>query len=52
MSFVRPDLMARFAPWREVAAAFAVVALGLWLIWLGGYLGVALIIYLASLVAN
>ncbi|MCV2863922.1 hypothetical protein [Defluviimonas sp. WL0075] len=42
MSFVRPDLMARFAPWREAAAAFAVVALGLWLIWLGGYLLVPL----------
>jgi hypothetical protein len=42
MSFVRPEVRASFASWREVLAAAAVAAMGLWLIWLGGYLLVPL----------
>lgn len=38
MTFVRPEIKARIAPWRETIAAGTVVAIGLWLIFLGGYL--------------
>jgi len=38
MSFIRPEVSRQLAPWREAIAASAAVALGLWLIWLGGYL--------------
>jgi hypothetical protein len=37
MSFVRPALRAAILRQREVIAAGFVAALGLWLIWLGGY---------------
>lgn len=36
MSFIRPDLLHRLSRWREVLAALAVVAAGLWLARLGG----------------
>jgi hypothetical protein len=35
MSFVRPELAARLRPWREPAAWFALLALGLFLVWRG-----------------
>lgn len=38
MSLIRPELRAAFHRWREVIAAGAVAAAGLWLIGLGGYL--------------
>ncbi len=37
MSLVRPDLLAAITRQREVIAAGVAGALGLWLIWLGGY---------------
>ncbi len=38
MSFVRPELAATLARWREVIAALGLTALGVWLAWQGGYL--------------
>ncbi|MCU0904125.1 MAG: hypothetical protein MUE83_09650 [Tabrizicola sp.] len=47
MSFIRPELMAAAARWREVIAAAIVAALGLWTATRGGYvlttIGLALI---------
>lgn len=38
MSFVRPEIAAGLFAARELIAALAISAFGLWLIWLGGYL--------------
>ena len=37
MNFIHPELAARLASWHETMAATAIVALGAWLIGLGGY---------------
>lgn len=42
MSWVRPEMTAAIWRGREVIAALVVVALGMWLAWLGGYLLVPL----------
>ena len=39
---IRPEVAAALWHWREVAAGGGVLAAGLWLIWLGGYLFVPL----------
>ena len=48
MTFLRPEVVAGLARWREVIAAVAALATGAWLAWLGGWflmaLGVAVII--------
>lgn len=49
MSFVREDLAAALTRWREVIVAGGVAALGLWLVWLGGYLLVPLGLALVAL---
>lgn len=49
MSFLRPELAAALGRGREVLAALVPVALGLWLIWLGGYLLVPLGLAVAGL---
>lgn len=38
MSWVRPEVLAVFVRGREAIAALGVLAIGVWLIWLGGYL--------------
>lgn len=38
MSFVRPEILATASRWREVIAALAIAALGLWTATRGGYL--------------
>lgn len=42
MSFLRPEIAAGLARWREVIAAVAALAAGAWLAWLGGWLLVPL----------
>lgn len=36
MSFIRPELVQRFRPWREVAAAGLIAAFGVWVFMQGG----------------
>ncbi|THD85128.1 hypothetical protein E7811_05290 [Aliigemmobacter aestuarii] len=42
MNLIRPELRDAFWRWREVIGTLAVASLGLWLIWLGGFLLVPL----------
>lgn len=42
MPVIRPEAQAELLRWREVALGLAIIALGLWLMWLGGYLLVPL----------
>lgn len=37
MSFLRPEVVAGLARWREVIAAAAALTIGGWLVWLGGW---------------
>ena len=49
MSFVRPELAARFRTWREPIAWGALVAVGLWLAWYG-YRRLDLLLFVLGLV--